>query len=229
MRSRDLIEFRGFPHCLCFPPSSKVWGSLLEKGNAPGWMGGTRMGAGGPRRRGLRGRPWTGGRGAGSRQIAGPDRKSAWRGPPGPDTKRRAPTQSVTAPGPDTKSRERSAGPRHRPQQKAPGPHTDHRDVTKGVLAEDRRAPTPTLDREHWAPTQRRSAGPRHKEGAPGPRHKERQAPTERAPACRSRCSPVLKLYYQKRKIQPAAGDRCFSIKFYYQRRKIQPAAGDRY
>ena len=23
-----------------FPPSSMVWGSLLEKGNAPGWMGG---------------------------------------------------------------------------------------------------------------------------------------------------------------------------------------------
>ena len=29
-----------------FPPNSKVWGSLLEKGNAPGWMGGTRMGGG---------------------------------------------------------------------------------------------------------------------------------------------------------------------------------------
>ena len=26
-----------------FPPNSKVWGSLLERGNAPGWMGGTRI------------------------------------------------------------------------------------------------------------------------------------------------------------------------------------------
>ena len=31
-----------------FPPNSKVWGSLLEKGSAPGRMGGTRIGAGGP-------------------------------------------------------------------------------------------------------------------------------------------------------------------------------------
>ena len=39
-----------------FPPNSKVWGSLLEKGNALGWMGGSRMGgtrvgAGGPQSR----------------------------------------------------------------------------------------------------------------------------------------------------------------------------------
>ena len=34
---------------VCHPPNSKVWNSLLEKGNAPSWMGGTRIGAGGPR------------------------------------------------------------------------------------------------------------------------------------------------------------------------------------
>ena len=50
--------------CLCFPPNSKVWGSLLEKRNAPGWMGGTRLsggtriGTGGPRSRW----PWFAGR-----------------------------------------------------------------------------------------------------------------------------------------------------------------------
>ena len=31
--------------------------------------------------------------------------------------------------------------------------------------------------------------------------------PKRQAPACRSRCSPVLKLYYQRRKIQPASGN----------------------
>ena len=37
---------------LIVPPNSKVWGSLLERGTVPGWMGGTRMGV---RARGLDG------------------------------------------------------------------------------------------------------------------------------------------------------------------------------
>ena len=37
----DMILF--YVMLCCIPPNSKVGGSLLEKGNAPGWMGSTRI------------------------------------------------------------------------------------------------------------------------------------------------------------------------------------------
>ena len=53
--------------------------------------------------------------------------------------------------------------------------------------------------------------------------------PEKENPALPETVVPVLKLHYQRRKIQSAAGDGRSSTKtFYYQRRKLQPPAGDR-
>ena len=46
-------------------------------------------------------------------------------------------------------------------------------------------------------------------------------------PAAGDGGSSTIKLYYQRTKIQPAAGDGGPVLKLYYQRTKIQPAAGD--
>ena len=98
----------------------------------------------------------------------------------------------------------------------------------KESLEKEHRALTPTPNstgpgcKERRAPTQP-ALGPDTKSG---PRHR---APTERAPACRSRCSPVLKLYYQTRTIQPAFGDGHSSTKVVLPEKADQPPAGDRH
>ena len=165
------------------------------------------------------------------------DRRAPTQRALGPDTERRAPTQSV--------------GFRHRARPR-------HKE---GVLDPDKRAPTQSaapgpdtqmgLDRQtesaqtagtwkikSWERTglstestgfDTRSRAPT--QGAPGPdtksagpRHKERRALTERAPACRSRCSPVLKLYYHEDegKSSPAK-NRCSSTKVVLPGKEIQP------
>ena len=152
------------------------------------------------------------------------------------DARSAGPRQTSTdrAPGPDTKS----AGPRHKerrgPTQRAPGP------TQSAGPRHKKGAPGPTLSagprhKERRAPTQR--AGPGRKSAGRGPpgRHRPRQkapGPDTDRPLFGDRCSsiifPVRKLYYQRRKIQPALGDGRSSTKVvHYQRRKIQPAAGD--
>ena len=189
-----------FAKGLHHPPNSKVWGSLVEKEDAPSWMGGTPDDGGVPdgwHADGLGG--WE----LGTDRWR--DRSCGWHvdgaGEPSADRKRRsrqncrARTRIAVAPhkqrrspdrhsaGPQHKERRaptQSAAPRHKerapPRHKAPDldtkspdtRHTECRDVTKGVLGEDRRAPMPTLDSPDT-----RSGGPRRKER--GERRKERR------------------------------------------------------
>ena len=112
------------------PPNSKVWGSLLEKGNAPGWMGGTRMGAGGPARIGA---GWVARRGGGSVARRGLSAGPRWAPTERAQEKDRwAPTPSA---GPDTKS----AGSRHK--EGVPGPDKDRLGRHKEGRAPTERAP----------------------------------------------------------------------------------------
>ena len=155
------------------PPNSKVWGSLLEKGNAPGSpRGGARIGAqcrvGGTVPDG-----WhrMGGCGAGSptrHRVPGPDAQHAHA-----DTERRAPTQ-------------RDAGERQAPRQRAP----------KSAELQSRNNPGSRHTLTEIAVARYKERGPRHKErrgpalgpdtksAAPraGPRRHRARAPTQRAP-----------------------------------------------
>ena len=99
--------------------------------------------------------------------------------PLGPDARRhRAPAESAEehterAPG-------RNAGPRHKNERRALTQSAEPRHKERRPRHRARAPTQPDPDTERWAPTQRRSAGPRHKAPDPdtksaGPRHKERQ------------------------------------------------------
>ena len=194
---------------LVFSPNIKVGGSLLEKRERAGRMGGrgselgARAGMGGER--GLAGLDgwqedrswgpsgtWVGAGGPQNRQIGVGELKA--RRPADEHTdlrvgaERRTPTQKVSAPGPNRQGagpETETAGPRHRP------PESDTLLTQKPPPARHRAQSAGARNRDRWAPTQQRAPGPDESERTagsgdrPGPKKTaDCQDSTQRAPQC---------------------------------------------
>ena len=150
---------------------------------------------------------------------------------------RRSGSGIARAPGPDTERPLEGVGLRHRALKSAElryrnSPGSTHTlTQSAGPRHEERRGPTqrapgPDTERRARLPDTK-SAGPRHR--APGPDTKKKSAGARHTvvpvlSSCTTREGKssrppeaavvlALKLYYQRRKIQPPAGDRCSSIK----------------